>query len=345
LNLDRNFEAASFPAPLPGDLLFDVASVCAPEKRISAWTDALCEHYYPLDLITGGETFDVGRMYIRDIASLRVGALECDPMEVHRRSGHISRQNDEFYMMPFTTRTPLGLSQFGREGRYMPGDIGFVGTGSPYVYAQPMRDRFTALRIPSALLRDRVPYADDLTASVFPGGHPMVAIFLDYVRSCLTHGERLREEKEGVLKCFMDLLALAISAPHSVAVSEESSVRIAHRQRALRYIDANLARSDLQSSSVARALRLSPRYLQKIFADHGQRLSNVIRARKIAEARRLLANNGQRRPSISQVAYAVGFDDVAHFSRAFREEMGISPTGFREIQGSEHAGSAGQLQR
>lgn len=317
--------------PDPGAPLFDISSIATPEKRASAWSDALCQYYYPLDLVVDDTRFDVGRMHIRDIGSLRVGALECDAMEVHRQRCHVGLQSDEFYMIPFTSGTPLGLVQFGRESRYMPGDLGFVGTGSPYIYKQPMRDRFTALRIPSGVVKDRVPYADDLTASVFSGQRAVVAIFLDFARSCILHGDDLQDDHAGVIRCFLDLFALAISAPNSAATSEESSVRVAHRQRALRFIEANLSRSDLQSGTVARALRLSPRYLQKIFADHGQKLSGVIRARRVAEARRLLVGPTTRTQSISQVAYAVGFDDVAHFSRAFREEMDMSPRAYRDI--------------
>ena len=318
--------------PAPGELLFDISSIPTAAKRLGAWNDALCKYYYPLDLVADAGNFDVGRMYIRDIASLRVGSLECDAMEVHRQRGHVTRQSDEFYMIPFTSGTPLGLLQFGREARYMPGDLGFVGTGSPYIYKQPMRDRFTAMRIPCDVIKDRVPYADDLTATVFSGQRAVVAIFLDFARSCILHGDGLQDNQAGVIRCFLDLFALAISAPGGAATSEESSVRVAHRQRALRYVEANLSRGDLKSGSVARALRLSPRYLQKIFADHGQKLSGVIRSRRIAEARRLLVGSKARTQSISEIAYAVGFDDVAHFSRAFRDEIGMSPRAYRDTE-------------
>ncbi len=317
------------PSKPPGELLFDVASVTSPERRVGAWTDALRHHYYPLDLVTQGPSFDVGRMYIRDIASIRVGSLECDPMEVHRRRNHIGSHADEFYMIPITSRSPLILTQFGREGRIEPGDLGFVGTGSSYVYRQPMRDRFTALRIPSATLRNRIPYADDLTASAFSGRQAMVSIFLDYARSCLQHGDALSAEEEtGVFRTFIDLFALAISAPRAEP-QEESSIRIAHRRRALRYIDTHIADPGLHSGSVAQALKISPRYLQKIFAEHGERLAAVIRARRIAEAQRLLEDTGPGALSITEIAFAVGFDDAAHFSRAFREETGTTARDYR----------------
>lgn len=311
-------------------LLFDVATVQTPERRRGAWADALCEHYYPLDLDAKSESFDLGRMFIKDIASLRVGVLECSPMTVHRRPTHIGRHNDEFYMIPFTTRSPLRLSQFDRESVFHPGDMGFVGTGSPYIYTQPMADRFVALRVPADAVRERIPYADDLTATIFSGHRAMVAIFFDYVRSCLQHGDGLAGEKTGVFECMMDLFALAISAHGSVKASEETSVRVAHRQRALRFIETNVTRPDLHSGTVARALRLSPRYLQSIFADHGETLSTVIRARKIAEACRLLRSVSRGSRPISQVAYAVGYDDLAHFSRAFHKVMGIPPSAYRE---------------
>jgi choline dehydrogenase-like flavoprotein len=70
----------------------------------------------------------------------------------------------------------------------------------------------------------------------------MVAIFLDYERSCLKHGPELTDEKPGVLRCLMDLFALAISTSNSALTSEETSVRVAHRHRALRFIEANFAR-------------------------------------------------------------------------------------------------------
>jgi AraC-like DNA-binding protein len=321
--------AGDFSAPATGTVLFDIANVKIPERRLSAWTDALNEHYYSLDVASPAETFDVGRMHITDVASLRVGALECDPMTVYRRPGHIADKGGEFYMIPFTTRSPLLLTQFDREGRFEPGDVGFVATHTPYIYDQPMRDRFTALRVPTCLVKDRVPYADDLTATVFSGGTPMVAIFLNYARSCLKYGPELTDEQPGVLRCLMDLFALAISASNSAAMSAETSVRVAHRHRALRFIEANFASPDLHSGTVARALRLSPRYLQKIFADRGETLSRLIRARRIAEARRLLECNETRKASVAQVAYAVGFDDVAHFSRTFREITGVAPSAYR----------------
>jgi AraC-like DNA-binding protein len=36
--------------------------------------------------------------------------------------------------------------------------------------------------------------------------------------------------------------------------------------------------------------------------------------------------------SVSQVAYESGFEDLSHFSRAFKEKMGMNPTEFRKAK-------------
>ena len=55
----------------------------------------------------------------------------------------------------------------------------------------------------------------------------------------------------------------------------------------------------------------------------------LIRSIRLQKAKELL---GQQEMNISEVAYAVGFDDPAYFSRCFSEEFGHSPSQYREIR-------------
>lgn len=58
----------------------------------------------------------------------------------------------------------------------------------------------------------------------------------------------------------------------------------------------------------------------------GRTAPQAVRERLIIEARRLLAFSGL---SVSQVAYELGFEDPAYFSRVFRKETGEAPADFR----------------
>jgi AraC-like DNA-binding protein len=54
--------------------------------------------------------------------------------------------------------------------------------------------------------------------------------------------------------------------------------------------------------------------------------------RRLAKARELLTHNNL---SLSEIALAVGFADQSHFTRRFRELVGVSPGLFRKLEPNE----------
>jgi AraC family transcriptional activator of pobA len=78
----------------------------------------------------------------------------------------------------------------------------------------------------------------------------------------------------------------------------------------------------------AAALSITPTHLSRVSrAATGHAASQVIAERIVREARRNLVYTNM---PVSTIAYALGFDDPAYFSRVFSEATGLSPRGFRE---------------
>jgi AraC family transcriptional activator of pobA len=78
----------------------------------------------------------------------------------------------------------------------------------------------------------------------------------------------------------------------------------------------------------AATLSISPTHLSRLTkAATGHAASELIRERVIREARRNLVYTNL---SISTIAYALGFNDPAYFSRLFAGATGLSPRRFRE---------------
>ncbi|MBI1225026.1 MAG: helix-turn-helix domain-containing protein [Bacteroidetes bacterium] len=78
----------------------------------------------------------------------------------------------------------------------------------------------------------------------------------------------------------------------------------------------------------AEMLHRSPKTLSNVFAQISPKTPlQLINERKMLEARRLLRYTDQ---AVSEVAYAIGYDDVQTFSRFFKTQEGISPSAFRE---------------
>ena len=81
---------------------------------------------------------------------------------------------------------------------------------------------------------------------------------------------------------------------------------------------------------------MSPRYLHRLFEAEGQSVGRWIWAARLDCCRRDLADPAQAGRSITDIAFAWGFSDIAHFSRSFRARYGDSPRAFRARQLAAH---------
>lgn len=99
----------------------------------------------------------------------------------------------------------------------------------------------------------------------------------------------------------------------------------------LRRFDTLMERHFRSHWSVARyaaALAIAPGHLSRVCrTGAGAPASRLIEARVVREARRLLAFTGL---GVAQIAFELGFDDPAYFTRVFVRSTGVSPRAFRE---------------
>lgn len=78
---------------------------------------------------------------------------------------------------------------------------------------------------------------------------------------------------------------------------------------------------------IASKLHVSPRYLSDLLKQEtGKTAIELIHLSLISEAKNLLKANNQ---SISEIGYALGFENSPYFSKLFKKEVGVSPTEYR----------------
>ncbi|MEM7656173.1 MAG: helix-turn-helix transcriptional regulator [Bacteroidota bacterium] len=78
-------------------------------------------------------------------------------------------------------------------------------------------------------------------------------------------------------------------------------------------------------------LMITPGYLNEVLRQEtGQSAKQMIQARLTLEARRLAMHSGA---TMKEIGYALGFDDVAHFSKFFKAQLGESFSKYRRRRG------------
>jgi acetamidase/formamidase/AraC-like DNA-binding protein len=108
-------------------------------------------------------------------------------------------------------------------------------------------------------------------------------------------------------------------------------------QRIRTAIEQRLGDPTLTIADIAAAERTSVRYVQKLFERDGESFLHFVRMRRLERAREDLTDPAHSHLSISDICFRWGFNDAAHFSRAFHDAFGVSPRNFRRAATAEMA--------
>ena len=94
------------------------------------------------------------------------------------------------------------------------------------------------------------------------------------------------------------------------------------------YVDSHLDQN-IELESLAATAELSLYHFARTFKQsEGTTPHAFVLERRLARARELLTRTDL---SLSEVAFAVGFADQSHFTRRFRQMVGVSPGQFRKL--------------
>ena len=102
-------------------------------------------------------------------------------------------------------------------------------------------------------------------------------------------------------------------------------------ERAIKYVEDNISRSDLSVEKLSRELGMSRVHLyKKLLQITGKTPIEFIRVIRLKRAAQLLRESQLH---VSEVAYEVGFNNPKYFSRYFKEEFGVLPSVYQEKEG------------
>ena len=101
--------------------------------------------------------------------------------------------------------------------------------------------------------------------------------------------------------------------------------------RAVKFVEDNIARTELSVEELSAALGMSRVHLyKKMVAITGKTPIEFIRIIRLKRAAQLLRESQQ---NVSEIAYQVGFNNPKYFSKYFKDEFGVLPSTYQKTEG------------
>jgi AraC-like DNA-binding protein len=119
-------------------------------------------------------------------------------------------------------------------------------------------------------------------------------------------------------------------ASHQYDGVEHATLPDVLKARIKQYVQTHLNETDLTIDRIALDMRCSKRYLHKVFEDEDCSLDRYIWLARLERCRVALSVVDLQGRSISEIAYAWGFNSTAHFCRLFKSHYELSPGAFQK---------------
>ena len=295
----------------------------APAERLRYWNSIADEAFCGTFVNADSDGFE-GEMWSWRVGELGMIRTSSTNASVGRRP---LESTDEHLIMHLQWRGKGQHAQGKREARLGPGDFVIGSPHRPYRFDLAPHEMMV-VEFPRAALAERVPDLDAALAQRLSGASPAARVFNDFLLSLWREGDGNSADPDwasGINRVFYDLAAMAIRDARRAAPESKRDAGL--RRQALAAVDAGLTDPDLRTATIAAELGTSVRTVQNLFAEMGTTPSAAILARRLERAaERLIANSGA---TITEVAFAHGFNDGAYFTRCFRQKFGVSPREWR----------------
>lgn len=297
---------------------------------IAAYQAAISAALYPIEIETAHSaasfeaTLDarqVGRCQV-------VEAFANDPFRCTRKPSRDRTAND-FFLVQLQRLGSTAYSHRGRESFCAPDSLVIMDCRHDIVGEQHTSARCTILRVPSARLKSVIPDVEDFCSIAFSATEGAGNMMARMMRDSWKWSPRFSEaEHQAVPDTLLNLLKAVVYGTAVDRGNDRRSYRAGQYARLVSLIRGMAHNPDVDVDVIASAMQVSRSTLFDISRSAGTSVEKLLLDARLELARSCLKGPRADRLSISEIAYACGWRDHAHFTRRFRERFGVAPSRF-----------------
>ncbi|MBP9941857.1 MAG: helix-turn-helix domain-containing protein [Comamonas sp.] len=303
-----------------------------PEKESApTWCNWMAQLFNGLQTDLYGDTRFDGRLCIASAGDVILTQLDAGRHRVVRPRQRL-RDSEEAYLKiiaPWAGHAEV--RQNDQQAQVSNGNWVVYDTSRPYEVNNPQHSEHLILMLPRRSIEQRGLNLDGLMGRNVGGASGMARIALETMRSTyqeLEHMSPPLAQRAGELLVDMVHLSLQELAGQTTALTQREALY----DRICAYVQTHLRDPNLSVQTVASALNCSKRHVHNGFAGQDVGLGAFILQSRLELCMRELRQPELARCTITDIAMSCGFGNSAHFSRAFKAYVGMTPSDYRNIQ-------------
>ena len=309
-----------------------------PQERLDYWREMVLRMFADVEITSRVDEGFHGHMRTRFVDGVRFTVVDAASQGVARRHPEAREHYEDCYFAVLMLSGSQWLEQDGRQVLLRPGDFAFYDGARPHSLTFSRHWGELILNIPRPLLDHELGGAGRLTATRVGCDRGAGALLRGHLAGLAQElGVLDRHDLSCLSRSTLGLIAAAMAhAGGRAEVRGRDQTLI----RAKALVERSLDDPGLDASRIAAALGVSARYLNKLFEAEHTSLMRFVLARRLARCRDDLLDPACGALSVSDIALRWGFNDLSHFSRAFRARFGESPRECRRLV--THGGAGGR---
>lgn len=300
------------------------------KSRMNRWRDVYTANYGETDIQWLGDGPFRARSEFVAFGDVTAGHIDYMFHHVARSKRQVAQDSREQLIIGFMKDAPVRAKLGERELDAPANSVFFYSTARPVDFRNELgRIKGNTLVLPHAALAQKVANLDDLVSRLLNPSDPSVNLLARYVELVMSApgntssfglGEHIRHT-------LFDLAALAVGAQGENAVlASERGLRAGRLAAIKADIRENIGRRSISPKAVAARHGITPRYLHILFEDQDKTFGEFVAAERLAKASRHLTDPRHIETRISDIAFAVGFEDLSTFNRQFKRHYGVTPS-------------------
>lgn len=306
------------------------------KERAGAWRDAMYRLGLPVGDLEGSEPPSASVTCLTSPLGMEFALIDAGAQTISGRRTDLPAAIWLAVLLEGRAR----LQSEGLDQALAEGDIAYGPTGQAATLVMETRCALMFVRAPRVALDHRLISVRGLKIGRLEGEAGLARIFSSLLRGAAQVLPDMSVDQLRPVELALTEFLAAVLAETTDGQTPGAGAISPHLHRISQTIETLLPDPDLSLRRLADKSGVSPRYIQKLFAAADDTFGHYLRTRRLERCRMDLGSPLCARLSISEICFRWGFNDSAHFSRAFRNQYGLSPREHRRAANAESAPEA-----